>query len=1250
MVSIEAIWAAMSNDEQHRGLMDWLSASPSACTDEQCSVRRIMASFHILKEIRAACKPFLEKSYEGGCSGCRTSPQLKKGPQPTYQDQFPSLSSGPTVKKSDHNNIQQQQPKQGKQKKRIRPIATVAPPLGTSAVWSAIAKQPHLVATNTAAGKGPWAAKSEPGLGRGAWEKNPNDSFPRSSQTKDSKPRNQLPKGTTMPNRPPSTNLLIISPSRQAVPLQSKDAVTPAKATQDLLDDRMAVSDNTSSANAAKHVSFSPQPESFHTPTKVLQVQSISGNPQSAPVNEVLVDKFVETYCVLIWHSLVPSTALEVHLLLRLLHVTDQENYPQDSKGTLAIINKEQVLAPVFFTPNRLRMFAIKALTKLVPMFRLFGIGFLKALIKNPTFRLCLPELITELQKVIQDEAPNGFAVEQANLFAGVRQTALLTLPFQKERDSRHHFKSQNDKMIFKNREENRDAFLYQLRSFLNIKGRTLDSVQSQKSMDKIRSNCRVVVDGVMNVNMPWFAQFFCELLLQVGLVPLEETDKELLRIAGKETLQKLHNRFSAKVGGAHSAKSSSKLTAVANKRQADSTIPKEEQAKELFPGHQEFFFLFLMSADSFRFNAHLRNQLVHLITVQHTNTSHSIEASLLEKRMVSRFLGVLVFSPSWYEFRSKVNVLGNDVTGPDSLKQLEADATNGLDLIGIIKKAQVEGNLSIVIPWVTEFLKMASWDESIKTHSKSYVTLIILLRQLQEWLNSHLQRYAREKRKAPNSLIAFWCLEAFFGEHIGLTEVASYPLPHQVPPLTIRHGHEVRLSTPDGEATTFDEAPVTFSTSTLFQVNSKLEELLSLLAHLSLGDSTLKATRSPGISRKLRPLIVGSGLVAPESTINRIDDANITKGGNPLTKSMNASQPTVSILSTTKDTGRCSLEAKMADAFFHQHSALKDICEFSVHRILKSVLADIPRRLARSSGNSSILNDENTMTSLEDALNFFRSSLEEKVDRSLLLLEPADTPAKIHQLAVSLAVARGYESGAPCVQELVGENINNLNTIQRSLFHGHGDGDSSEALPEPTHKEVLAAQLGQLTLKLKELRSLILMGVSNEQSFDRIFDSLQSLEPMVDAWVNSTDPNIPPETSLRAFFEAMAELDRSSTHFVDSCMASNTEIDSGQRRLTLYCFLRIASKLSPHPRHGFARIRRHFWNLDCLEGLLQFIAAEGTACAATEILTIMVKGSLLSEQRLQDMLARVLRPEHADISGVLIAVGKAVTGKQQLT
>ena len=114
----------------------------------------------------------------------------------------------------------------------------------------------------------------------------------------------------------------------------------------------------------------------------------------------------------------------------------------------------------------------------------------------------------------------------------------LLTLPFDHDRDSRHNYKSRDDAAVYKNREESRDAFLYQLRAFQNIRGTVVDATQAERSVDRIRVASRNVMQGLLKSNMCWFAQLFCELLMQIGLVPMEETDKELLNIAGKDKLQ----------------------------------------------------------------------------------------------------------------------------------------------------------------------------------------------------------------------------------------------------------------------------------------------------------------------------------------------------------------------------------------------------------------------------------------------------------------------------------------------------------------------------------------------------------------------------------------------------------------------------------------------------------------------------------------------------------------------------------------
>jgi len=48
-------------------------------------------------------------------------------------------------------------------------------------------------------------------------------------------------------------------------------------------------------------------------------------------------------------------------------------------------------------------------------------------------------------------------------------------------------------------------------------------------------------METLLECNILWFVEFFVDLLLQIGLVPLEETDKDILSsVADRDRLQKL--------------------------------------------------------------------------------------------------------------------------------------------------------------------------------------------------------------------------------------------------------------------------------------------------------------------------------------------------------------------------------------------------------------------------------------------------------------------------------------------------------------------------------------------------------------------------------------------------------------------------------------------------------------------------------------------------------------------------------------
>ncbi len=72
----------------------------------------------------------------------------------------------------------------------------------------------------------------------------------------------------------------------------------------------------------------------------------------------------------------------------------------------------------------------------------------------------------------------------------------------------------------------------------MGSKGKIFRPQDMEQSQDRVRRRARDIMNGLLTVNMMWFAQFYCDLLLQVGLAPVQETDQELLNITDQDKLQ----------------------------------------------------------------------------------------------------------------------------------------------------------------------------------------------------------------------------------------------------------------------------------------------------------------------------------------------------------------------------------------------------------------------------------------------------------------------------------------------------------------------------------------------------------------------------------------------------------------------------------------------------------------------------------------------------------------------------------------
>jgi hypothetical protein len=243
-----------------------------------------------------------------------------------------------------------------------------------------------------------------------------------------------------------------------------------------------------------------------------------------------VLENLISLYIALFRNMLVPSTPLELHFLFRLM-VLDE--------GSIALSGDQNVsfFQSILATGRDCQRFAVLALTKLKHLLIGLPIQVLQKIVLCEPFRRNCGELVYELNTQLDHYKQQGLPMAYPTE-AVTGSHAILSLPFDGERDSRHNYKTPAEIAVYKNREESRDAFLLELRTFMGSKGKIFRPQDMEQSQDRVRRRARDIMNGLLTVNMMWFAQFYCDLLLQVGLAPVQETDQELLNITDQDKLQ----------------------------------------------------------------------------------------------------------------------------------------------------------------------------------------------------------------------------------------------------------------------------------------------------------------------------------------------------------------------------------------------------------------------------------------------------------------------------------------------------------------------------------------------------------------------------------------------------------------------------------------------------------------------------------------------------------------------------------------
>jgi hypothetical protein len=525
------ITSAIESEERTALLIDWLSGKNLDASDGNVCTNRLHASILILNSIREACRDHLESAVTNDEPTKAESADKRQQQQTIWEDSFPALSSAastvtPTIlfgrkKESDggapvaaaaaRNNdgatlqkngsvndrapvpISNRMQKSNQQvvnvpkvKKKIKPVTISSIPTNNTSVWGSTSS------ATTSVWSKPAIKSASNDVVQGNIASLPSQPVQSQSKTFLAKPMHA------------KNGNLVNSTSNEADSLTTSPC-TPLKQPTNL--PKCTSSDSKNSAE--------PQPE------------------VNAKESESQLIRLVNVYATILKHQLAPYLLLELHLLVRLVSISD------NNEATVGNINPNIPFNAVFSSSRACRDFGAKTILAIEPIILNLGHDALKMLASLDSLRRHCPCLTAKMNQIIEtNNSTLSFESGERALGANAN-TPHLTLPFDHARDSRHNYRSADRNRLFKEREELRDVFLFQLRAFQDVRGRLMEEEVSSKIIENIEAESRKMMQCLAVENIGWFVDFFCELLLQIGLVPIGETDSDVLKqVADQKRLQ----------------------------------------------------------------------------------------------------------------------------------------------------------------------------------------------------------------------------------------------------------------------------------------------------------------------------------------------------------------------------------------------------------------------------------------------------------------------------------------------------------------------------------------------------------------------------------------------------------------------------------------------------------------------------------------------------------------------------------------
>jgi hypothetical protein len=876
------------------------------------------------------------------------------------------------------------------------------------------------------------------------------------------------------------------------------------------------------------------------------------------------VERLARIFVSLIENMLVPSTTVEIGGLFQLLSIrllsSDDRNSMSNGNNSSAMTNssvekkKNRVFfSSIFSNANRCVEFAQMVLTTMQNIIRNLPQFIINAILKCRQLQENMPGGLRKTLTDVVDAHKNSLSsfvsisvVEGGNGSSSSDGYAIFTLPFEQNRDSRHNFTTEAEIALFKNREETRDAFISLLRSFMTSKSKGFLPDQVEKSRQDAGRESKAVFSRIHNDNIPWFGQFFVELLLQLGMAPVQEMDQDVLQLAAdKDKLQKLHRRLSSSPSSKkptgyrnnhnhhhnhstkpfqHGRRSNIHNNTMVNHTEMKgfhentSTTPFHEALRH-FHGYQEFFYVFVLSVDSYNFGMHLSRRMANMSVQLLSNQSaeRGLEKRICDLQLLARFLGVLVFSPNW----RGSNVDWNKIRPAATLDTLGLLESIGLSLPSLIQASWIRASTLTFVPWVIDLLKLGKWD-AFTLSSRAVRQVLANLRQIQYLVTTNEDNAMLH---GPSMEIVSFTLESFFNETVTLAKLTSLPQPN----LSI--GRQL-------EPQSLDAVQVSLNKKTVVLFSPNMESLFNIISDI--GEARPKTTtHSP---RKVRPSLIGASQIQVASVLD-------PETGDVVTTS------------TRDDDKRSAVQRKLLASFFHQHRDMKDICDFALSTSIKAVTTAVLKdfvalsiRECESTKAAVAMDQTSIMKASEKKL---RDRFHRTIAEGVNLFKPPDSHPKVVDMAVRVTVDQGMEACMPRLRSLLDVKSSIVSTTKSNKNDESDDQNNESSLVKKTRPPSPIDTAFLRVIKcMKDTQSDF---SSDDVASNKvlIFDVVEKLETM-----NNTI-GLPNEELVRNFFLAIFEFDRTVSPQAVSLLLHKGD-DAAE---LLSMFLHMASLVARHSK-----------------------------------------------------------------------------------